>query len=150
MITIFMKRAVYLNGQNFKEGFMEMNRSEVEEYLRIRGWSPFYSNNYWIAKGGSDYSGIPLCQAYVQEKFGRHIPDLFERVVDLEYQINSNKRLYIVGKTYGAKDQLKNLWHAKWDANRSQWYVSADKIKDKTFHDFCYNKKHNFKFQWEK
>jgi hypothetical protein len=126
-----------------------MTRIEVEKYLKSKNWHPFYNDNYWIAPGGSDYSGVTLCQAYCTARYGQ-IPaaELFQKVIELEFELNRDKKLGIVGKTFTFKNELKSKWGAQWEPDKKMWYVSADKIQDHIFHDYCYDSKRRVRFEW--
>ncbi len=128
----------------------EITKTEVETFLKANHYHPFYSDNYWIKDGGSDYSGITLCEAYCRAKFPEaHPTELFRLTVELEYILNQTSRLAIIGKrTFDYKDELKTKFGAKWNPVIKKWHVDAEKIKDPAFHDYCYDRSHNFRFRW--
>lgn len=127
-----------------------MNKKEMECFLLDKDWKPFYSDNYWIKGNESDYSGVTLCEAYCREKYSELNPnELFNKVMEFEFILNLDSKLYIVGSTFKCKEELKKLFKAKYDSNKKCWWVSPEYIKDKSFHDYCYSKERHFRFRWE-
>lgn len=126
-----------------------MTKEEIRTYLTDNGWRPFYSDNNWIYKNGSDYSGVTMCQAYCMQKYGESdLNKLFDKTMELEYTLNRDKKLGVVGKTYEFKDELKKEFKAKWHPKKRLWVVPSFQIKNRTFHDYCYAKNRNFRFTW--
>lgn len=81
-----------------------MTKDEVRKYLTEHGWRPFYSDNYWIYKNNGDSSGVTMCQAYCMQKYGESdLNKLFDKTMDLEYTLNRDKKLGIVGKHLNLK-----------------------------------------------
>lgn len=130
---------------------MELTKEKVQSYLKTKGWSAFYNPNYWIndSKGISDYSGKTLCEAYCFEKYGNLNGEIFfDRVMDVEFELNHDKKLGIVGKTFKFKEDLKSKFNAKWDAKNKIWYVDPSYIKSSVFHEYCYSTGRDFNFKW--
>lgn len=126
-----------------------MKRSEIEQYVQDNGYHAFYSDNYWIKNGESDYSGTTLCEAYCRIKYPNVTPEeLFNLTMQTEYELHKHKRLGICGKTFKFKDELKQKFRAKFDRELKLWWVDAQYIKDPNFHDYCYTTERNFSFRW--
>lgn len=126
-------------------------KNNIVNFLHKEGWNEFYSDNYWIPPGGSDYSGKTLCEAYITAKYPKlNAQDKFDKVMQLEYQFNQNRRLGIVGKTFDHKTSLQNKFQAVWSKKYKIWHVDPKWILEDKFHKYCYDRKRNFQFKWIK
>ena len=125
-------------------------KEEIVKTLRSLGYNQFYAEDVWINpdKGYTDYNTIGTYEAFIKETRPElKKQDFFEAVIKLDSSINEGKRLYITGKTYDHKEDLKHYYRAKWDKDKKMWWVRSQWMADNSFHDFCYER--NFRFIWE-
>lgn len=124
-----------------------ISKRDIEDFCIKNGWKSWYNDNYWIKD--NEYAGKTLCELYCRLKY----PDLsnkelFPLVMNLEYRLNEDKNLYIHGKTFHLKDELKKRFNAKWDVDKKCWYVNAKEIMNEQLHEFCYSQHNPLNFSW--